>query len=175
MSVGNWAKAVLVVLLALLVQQALLDHLRIAGTHPDVIFLLAVAAGYVAGAGRGTVVGFGAGVVTDLFLPTTFGMSALVGAVLAYGIAVTTSSLVRSSIALQVVTGAAGTAAGLCLYATLGAVLGYPAMLNHDLVPALAVSTPVAAVLSVPTMRLVAWAITTESAARKAGIGTRSR
>ena len=175
MSVGNWARAALVVLLALLVQQALLDHLRIAGTHPDVILLVAVAAGYVGGAGRGSIVGFGAGVAADLLLPTTFGMTALVGAVLAYGIAVTTSSLVRSSVALQVVTGAAGTAAGLCLYATLGAVLGYPAMLNHDLVPALAVSTPVASVLSVPTMRLVAWAITTESAARKAGIGTRSR
>jgi len=175
MSVGNWARAALVVLLALLVQQALLDHLRIAGTHPDVILLVAVAAGYVGGAGRGSIVGFGAGVAADLLLPTTFGMTALVGAVLAYGIAVTTSSLVRSSVALQVVTGAAGTAAGLCLYATLGAVLGYPAMLNHDLVPALAVSTPVAAVLSVPTMRLVAWAITTESAARRAGIGTRPR
>lgn len=175
MTVGNWARAAVVVLVALLVQQALLDHLRIAGTHPDVMLLVAVAAGYVGGAGRGAVVGFLTGVAADLFLPTPFGMSALVGAVLAYGIAVATSSLVRSSTALQVVTGAGGTAAGLCLYATLGAVLGYPAMLNHNLVPALAVSTPVAAVLSVPTMRLVAWAITSESAARRAGIGTRSR
>jgi cell shape-determining protein MreD len=121
------------------------------------------------------VVGFGAGVVADLFLPTTFGMTALVGAVLAYCIGSATSSLVRSSVALQIVTGAGGTAAGLCLYATLGAVLGYPGMLNHDLVPALAVSTPVAAVLAVPAMRLMAWAITSDSAARRAGIGARSR
>jgi rod shape-determining protein MreD len=171
---GNWVRAAAVVLVALLVQQALLDHLRIAGTHPDVMLLVAVAAGYVGGPGRGVVVGFGAGVVADLFLPTTFGMSALVGALLAYGIAVATSSLVRSSIGLQVVTGAAGTALGLCMYATLGAVLGYPEMITHDLVPALAVSTPVAAVLSVPAMRLLAWAITSDAAARRAGIRTRS-
>jgi rod shape-determining protein MreD len=164
-----------VVLIALLVQHAVLDHWQIAGTHPDVMLLVAVAAGYVGGSGRGAVVGFGAGVVADLFLPTTFGMTALVGAVLAYCIGSATSSLVRSSVALQIVTGAGGTAAGLCLYATLGAVLGYPGMLNHDLVPALAVSTPVAAVLAVPAMRLMAWAITSDSAARRAGIGARSR
>jgi rod shape-determining protein MreD len=172
---GNWARAAVVVILALLVQHAVLDHLRIAGTHPDVMFLVAVAAGYVGGPGRGAVVGFGVGVAADLLVPTTFGMSALVGALLAYGIALATSSLVRSSIALQVVTGAVGTAAGLCLYATLGAVLGYPGMLTHDLVPALAVSTPVAAVFAVPAMRLVGWAIASESAARLAGIRTRSR
>ena len=175
MSTGNWLRTGVVVLLALLVQQAVLDHMRIAGTHPDVMLLVAVAAGYVGGSGRGAVVGFAAGVVADLFLPTTFGMSALVGAVLAYCVGVATSSLVRSSVALQIVTGAAGTAAGLCMYATLGAVLGYPGMLKHDLVPALAVSTPVAALLAVPAMRLVAWAITSDSVARKAGIGARSR
>jgi len=171
---GNWARTVLVIMLALLVQQALLDRVRIAGVHPDVMFLVAVAAGYVGGPGRGAVVGFSAGVVADLFLPTTFGMSALVGAVLAYGIGVVTRSLVRSSLALQVVTGAGGTAVGLCLYATLGAVLGYPEMLSHDLVPALAVSTPFAAVLALPAMRLVAWAIASTEAARKTGIGARS-
>ena len=135
-------------------QQTFLVHLRVGGTHPDEMFLVAVAAGYVAGPGRGAVVGFSLGLAADLFLPTTFGMSALVGAVLAYGVGVATSSLVRSSLALQVVTGAVGTAAGLCLYATLGAVLGYPLMLKLDLVPALALSTPVAALLAVPAMRL---------------------
>jgi rod shape-determining protein MreD len=172
---GNWVRAGVVVLLALLVQQALLDHIRIAGTHPDVILLVAVAAGYVGGSGRGALVGFGVGVAADLFLPTTFGMSALVGALIAYCVGIATSSLVRSSGALQVVTGAAGTAAALCMYATLGAVLGYPEMLKHDLVPALVVSTPVAAILAIPAMRLVAWAITSESVARRAGIGARSR
>ena len=118
--------------------------------------------------------GFGAGIVADLFLPTTFGMSALVGAVLAYCVAVSTSSLVRSSLALQVVTGAAGTAAGLCLFATLGALLGFPEMLKLDLVPALALSSPVAAVLAVPAIRLTGWAVAPRSTSVRPNVQSRS-
>jgi hypothetical protein len=133
------------------------------------MFLLPVAAGYVGGPGRGTVVGFGSGLVADLFVPTTFGLSALVGAVVAYGVGVATSSLVKSSAALQVVTGAAGTAAGLCIYATLGAVLGYPTMLKLELLPALVIGTPAAAVLAVPTMWLMRWAFVSRSSTERAG------
>jgi rod shape-determining protein MreD len=169
LTAGNWLRTGAGVLLALLVQQSLLVHVTVAGAHPEIMFLLPVAAGYVGGPGRGTVVGFGSGVVADLFVPTTFGMSALIGAVVAYSVGVATSSLVRSSLALQVVTGAIGTAAGLCLYATLGAVLGFPTMLKLELVPALVIGTPVAAILAVPTMRLMRWAFVSRSTTERAG------
>lgn len=174
MSVGNWLRAGLLVFVALIVQQTLLVHITVGSSHPEDMFLVAVAAGYVAGPGRGAVIGFGAGIVADLFVPTTFGMSALVGAVLAYSVGTVTSSLVRTSLALQIVTGAAGTAAGLCLYATLGAVLGYPSMLNLDLVPALALSTPAAALLAVPAIRIAHWAVVARSASARPKIGSRS-
>jgi rod shape-determining protein MreD len=173
-SFASCVRIALVVLLTLVVQQALLVHLRVAGAHPDVVFLLAVAAGYVAGPALGPVIGFCSGLASDLLLPTPFGMSALVGAVLAYCVAVVTSSLVRSSLALQFVTGAGGTAAGLCLYAALGAVLGYPKMLELELVPALVVSTPVAAVLAVPAIGLLRWALTDRTAGERAGLRSRS-
>jgi rod shape-determining protein MreD len=163
-----------VVLIALVVQQTILIHIRAGATHPDDMFLVAVAAGYVSGPGRGAVVGFSAGIVADLFLPTTFGMSALVGAVLAYCVGVSASSLVRSSLALQMVSGAAGTAAGLCLFATLGALLGFPEMLKLDLVPALALSTPVAAVLAVPAIRIMGWALTPDSTTVRPNVQSRS-
>jgi hypothetical protein len=133
------------------------------------MFLVPVAAGYVGGGSKGTVIGFGSGVIADLFVPTTFGMSALVGAVLAYCVAVATSGLVRSSVPLQVVAGAGGTAAGLCLYATLGAVLGYPKMVTIQLVPALVIGTPTAAILAVPAMRLMRWALGARTAAEREG------
>jgi rod shape-determining protein MreD len=174
LTIGNWIRTGFVVIVGLTVQQTLLDHITSGTIHPDDMFVLAVAAGYVAGPGRGAVIGFGAGVVTDLFLPTTFGMSALVGAVLAYCVGVATSSLVRSSVALQVVTGAAGTAAGLCMYATLGAVLGYPSMLKLDLLPALVLSIPAAALLAVPAIRLMHWAVTPRSTATRANVGSRT-
>jgi len=173
-SAGNWIRTGVVVLVALTVQQTVLVHLTVGRIHPEDMFLVAVAAGYVAGPGRGAVIGFSAGRVADLFVPTTFGMSALVGAVLAYCVGVATSGLVRTSVALQVVAGAAGTAAGLCLYATLGAVLGYPSMLKLDLAPALALSTPVAALLAVPAVRLTRWAVVSRTATSRPNVGSRS-
>jgi rod shape-determining protein MreD len=158
-TVWNWVRAAVVVLIAVVVQESLMLDVQFRGAHPDVLILVAVAAGYVCGPGRGPVIGFAAGVAADLFLPTTFGMSALVFAVLAYCVAIAAFSFVRTSLALQIVAGAAGTAAGLCLYATLGALLGYPKMIQLELIPALAVATPVAAILAVPAVRLMQWAM----------------
>ena len=174
MSAGNWVRTGVMLLVALTVQQTVLVHIMVGRVHPEAMFLVAVAAGYTAGPGRGAVIGFSSGIVADLFVPTTFGMSALVGAVLAYCVGVATSGLVKSSVALQVVTGAAGTAAGLCLYATLGAVLGFPSMLNLDLVPALALSVPVAALLAVPAIRLARWAVVARAATARPSAGSRS-
>ena len=88
MSAGNWVRTAVMVLVALTVQQTVLVHLMVGRVHPEVMFLVAVAAGYAAGPGRGAVIGFSSGIVADLFVPTTFGMSALVGAVLAYCVGV---------------------------------------------------------------------------------------
>jgi rod shape-determining protein MreD len=159
LTVWNWLRAGVVVVLALVVQESLLIHIQFDGAHPDVMMLVAVAAGFVAGAGRGPVIGFGAGIAADLFVTTPFGMTGLVGAVLAYCVAVASFSLVRTSPTLQVVAGAAGTAAGLCLYATLGGLLGYPKMLQLQLVPALVVAIPAAAILAIPVIRLMQWAM----------------
>jgi rod shape-determining protein MreD len=161
----TWVRAGVVIALAVVVQESLLVDIHFDGAHPDVLILVAVAGGYVAGPGRGPVIGFVAGVAADLFVPTTFGMSSLVYAVLAYCVAVAAFSLVRTSVALQVVAGGLGTAAGLCLYATLGALLGFPKMLQLQLVPAIAVATPAAVILAVPVIRLMQWAMTPRSAA----------
>jgi rod shape-determining protein MreD len=158
-TIWNWVRAFFVVGIALVVQESIMVDIHIDGAHPDVMFLIAVAAGYVAGAGRGPVIAFVAGIGADLFAPTTFGMSALVFALLAYCVAVATFSFVRSSAALQVLTGAVGTAAGLSLYAMLGALLGFPKMIQLQLVPAIAVAVPAAAILAVPAIRSMQWAM----------------
>jgi rod shape-determining protein MreD len=163
MTAGNWFRVGVVIFVALLVQQSLLVDITVAREHPDIMFLIPVAAGYVGGPGRGTVIGFFSGLAADLLLPTTFGMSALIGALVAYAVGVLTLSLVRSSPALQVVTGAAGTAAGMCAYAVLGAVLGSPNMIKVNLVPALVVATPAAAILAIPALYFMRWAVKTRS------------
>ncbi len=155
----------------LVVQNTLLDLVRVDGAHPDVMLLLPVAAGYAAGPDRGAVFGFITGLVADLFLPTPFGLSALVGCLLGFGTGVATRGLVRTSWWLPPLVAAAATTAGMGAYAILGAVLGEPGMLKIYLVPALVVGTPSAALLAVPVLRVVAWAVPEPGPGRNAAAG----
>jgi rod shape-determining protein MreD len=159
MTTSDLARCTIVLVVVLAVQNTLLEPIRVAGAHPDAMLLLPVAAGYVSGPDRGAGVGFAAGLLADLFLPTTFGLSALVGCLLGYGTGLATRGLVRSSWWLPLIVSAGATAVGLSVYAILGAVLGEPGILRTDLVPALVVATPAAVVLATPVVRLMAWAM----------------
>lgn len=159
MTTADVARYSIVVFVVLVVQHTLLDSVRVSGAHPDAMLLLVVAAGYVGGPERGATIGFFTGLVADLLLPTTFGLSALVGALLAFATGVATAGLVRTSRSMAVITFTAATVAGLVTYAILGAVLGHPGMLTADLAPALVMATPSAAVLALPVLALVRWAV----------------
>lgn len=159
MTASDVARASMVIVGALVLQHAVLDLMSIDGAHPDVMLLLPAAAGYAAGPERGAVFGFFAGLAADLLLPTTFGLSALVGCLLGYATGVATASLVRSSRWLPPVVFAATTAAGLAGYAVLGTMLGQNDPIGIYLPPALAVATPAAVLLALPVLRAVAWAV----------------
>jgi rod shape-determining protein MreD len=159
MTTADVAKCSIVLFVAVAFQQVVLDPISVVGAHPEVMVLLCVAAGYVAGPERGAVFGFTAGLVADLFLPTTFGLSALIWCVLAYGVGVGTSGLVRSAWWLLLLVAAGATAIGIALYAMLEAVLGEPGVLTAYLPQALVVGVAGALVLAVPTFKLVAWAL----------------
>jgi len=148
-----------VIFVVLVVQHTLLDAVRIDGAHPEVMFLLAAAAGYVGGAERGATVGFFVGLVADLFVSTPFGLSALVGCLVAFATGTATSGLVRSARWMAVVSLTAGTVAALVGYAVLAALLGQTGALSVYLARALVVATPAAAILAVPVHALVRWAV----------------
>jgi len=175
MTSADLARTTIVLFVVLAIQNTLLDGVRVAGAHPDAMLLLPMAAGYTAGPDRGAVFGFAAGLLADLFLPTTFGLSALVGCLLGYGTGLATRGLVRSSWWLPLIVAAGATAVGVSAYAILGAVLGEPGALTADLVPALAVATPAAVVLATPVVRFVAWAMPPAATGRGAGVGAGSR
>ena len=172
MTASDLARCTIVLCVVLAVQNTLLDAIRVGGAHPDAMLLLAVAAGYVAGPDRGAGFGFAAGLLADLFLPTTFGLSALVGCLLGYGTGLATRGLVRASWWLPPIVAAGATAVGLCLFAILGAVLGEQGALRTALVPALVVATPAAVVLATPVVRMVGWALPPVSSGRGAHAGT---
>ncbi len=149
----------LVVVLFLTVQQTLVLELRIGGVHPDIMLLLPIAAGIVGGPVRGASMGFVAGLVSDLFLPTPFGLSALVGCLLGFGIGVATLALDRTASWLPPVAALAGSALYEVVYPVLGSVLGQPQMLHVGLARIVVLVSVTNAVLALPAMRLVSWAL----------------
>jgi len=156
---ASLARCSFVVFICLLVQHTILDTIRIAGAHPDLMILLPIAGGYVAGPERGAAFGFATGLIADLLLPTTFGLSALVGCLLGYGVGTLTASMSERSSVLTLFVFSAATASGLTAYAILGAVLGEPLLVSAYLPAALVVCVPTAFLLAAPVTRVVAWAL----------------
>jgi rod shape-determining protein MreD len=161
----------LVVLGFVTVQQTLMLDIRVGGVHPDVMVLLPIVAGIVGGPARGASMGFGAGLVADLFLPTPFGLSALVGTMIGFAVGVTTLALDRSAIWLPPVAALGASALYELIYPVLGSVLGQPQMLHVDLLRIVVVVSVTNAVLAIPALRLVTWAL---PAASTEGIPTSS-
>jgi rod shape-determining protein MreD len=150
---------VLVVLLSLIVQNTLMLDLRIGGVHPNIMILLPIVAGIAGGPARGATMGFGAGLTADLLLPTPFGLSALVGTLIGFGVGVLTLAVDRSAVWLAPLVAACASAVYEGLYAVLGSVLGQPQMLHVDLVRIIVVVAVTNAVLAIPAFRLVTWAL----------------
>jgi rod shape-determining protein MreD len=149
----------LVLALFVTVQQTLILDLRVGGVHPDIMVLLPIVAGIVGGPARGATMGFVAGLVSDLFLPTPFGLSALVGCLVGFGVGAATVALDRTAFWLPPVAALAGSAVYELAYAVLGSVLGQPQMLHVDLLRIVVLVAVTNAVLAIPALRLVAWAL----------------
>ncbi len=147
-------RIVVLIGMTLLVQTTVVLDIRIAGMAPDVMVLLPIAAGLVAEPPEAAVIGFASGLAADLLLPAPFGLSALVGALIAAGVSLTAASLPREIPGLSVLAALVGSAVSVMLYAVLGALLGESQFLHADLavmVPLVAVTN---AVLAVPAVRL---------------------
>ncbi|HUZ19560.1 MAG TPA: rod shape-determining protein MreD [Acidimicrobiales bacterium] len=133
MSGLGWARLAIVVVVGVVAQVSVLDQLVVLGAHPDLMVLLAAAAGLAGGPQSGAMVGFTVGLVADLFVDTPFGLSSLTFVIVGYAVGLLRSipagrELGSAQVAACVVTGAAGT----LLYAVLGALAGQSGMLGHD-------------------------------------------
>lgn len=159
MSPAVVARTALVLLLFLLVQSTVMTDITIAGVHPDVILLLPVAAAVVAGSAEGAVVGFAGGLMIDLFLPTPFGLTALIGCLLGVGVGMALRRADRSIWWLGPVAALAGSAAAVLVYAALGAVLGQGQFLRVDLLAVVLVVSLTNALLASPAVRVMRWSL----------------
>lgn len=143
----------------LTLQVTLLSRFSYEGARPDVMVLLAVLAGYLAGPDRGAIVGFASGLAFDVVLSTPFGLSALTYTIVGYAVGAVTGGMVRSSRFAPSLVGAAGSAAATLLYAVIGAVLGQPTLEGPSLTAIVVVVAAVNAVIAPLAARALSWAI----------------
>ena len=155
----RWARAGLVVLVALVLHTAVLPQLRVADVRPDLMLLLAVLGGLAAGPQVGAVFGFACGLSVDLLLQTPLGLSALTFSLVGYGVGAFQGVLLRSAFWLTPAVAAAASALGVLAFAIVGAVLGQGHLVSASTLTVMGLVALLNALLAPPTARAVAWAL----------------
>ena len=178
MSLRSWARLALVVLSAAAVQVSVLDGIVVHGAHPDVMLLVAIGAGLAGGAQEGAVAAFVVGLVADLFVDTPYGASALTFVLVAFAVGFAARGPADGpSLGMRFATAVLASAAGTMLFAGVGYVLAEPLALRGNLPAVVAVVTAGNALMAVPVLGAVRWAVRpgTESRAESPVAGARAR
>jgi len=158
---GRNSRVLLVILAAVIVQDPIIDRMQVARAHPDLLLLLPVVAGLVAGPGEGAWVGFLAGVAADLSLPTAFGLSALVFTLTGFAVGSIVQALIEGPWWVVPLTGAVGTAIGELLYVGVAAVTDQPQVMRDPQAIAyvVGVASVANALLAMPVALALRWAV----------------
>jgi rod shape-determining protein MreD len=153
-------RLVLVLVVVVILQETVAAGITIDGVHPDFVLLLCAVTGMVGGAEQGAVIGFVGGLAADLFLATPLGLSALSYAIIGYAVGTVQEGIIHPAWWLAPVTAAVASAGGVALYALAGAVVGQSDMLHYGLARIVVVVAVINAVLALPMLPAVRWALT---------------
>ena len=123
-----------------------------------------ICAGYVGGPDEGAVVGFAAGLLSDLFLQNTpFGLSALAGCLAGFAAGWARTNFLRLRLWLAPAIAAAGTALGVVLFVVIGYLVGPGAAgcarAEDGLVEVVVIEATYAALFALPAAGLMYWAL----------------
>lgn len=151
-------RVALVLALTLVLHITLLSRLRIDDVRPDALLLVGAMAGLVAGAERGAIVGFAAGLLADLFLQTPFGLSALAYSLVGFGVGSIQSGILRAAWWIPMVTALGASAGGVVLYGILGAMVGQSEFVGPRLGVIAVLVGVMNAALAPAAVRLLGWA-----------------
>lgn len=149
----------LLLLVTVTVHTTVMPQLRIYGVMPDLLILVAVAAGMVGGPVRGAAMGFAVGLVADMFLTTPMGLSALVFSLVGYAVGMAAEGLLDAAAWFTPVIGGVASAGGVGLFAIVGATLGEGELIDGRLLAIMAVVGITNAILAPVMSRLVRWAM----------------
>lgn len=160
------SRLLLVLVVAMGLQLAVASRIDLAGVHPDVMILMAVAGGVAAGPARGATFGFFAGLLNDLFLQSPFGLSALAFCLVGYAVGTVQGGVLRASWWVPALTAVVASAGGEVLFALIGAIVGQGQMLTDRLGPIAGVVGGVNGLLALVAVPVVRWAIHPEPTRR---------
>ncbi len=154
---GAYARSALFLVTALVLHLSLFSDLRVYGVVPEVPLAVAVTAGLAGGPVRGAAAGFAIGLGIDLYLPTLFGLSALIYTVWGYSVGLLEERIFRSAWWINVLVTAAATAGGLLVYAVFGELLGEVNLYTDRLYTVMGVAAAYNLVLALPLIGLWRW------------------
>ena len=89
-------KSTIVLIATLVFQVELFSDLRVFGVMPELLLGAAIAGGWAAGPERGAVIGFSAGMLYDLYLPTPLALSALTYLLIGYAVGLLSADVAES-------------------------------------------------------------------------------
>jgi rod shape-determining protein MreD len=152
-------RIVLVLLLLLELQLHVLDGIRIVGRHPLILLLIPIGAALEGDGSRAAVAGFVAGLALDLFLETPLGLSALVFAIVGYGVASFERGVIRADAWLQPAVAGAASGLGVVGLGAAAALFGQPQYFRVSLLASVAVVAVTNTIIATPVVWLVRWAL----------------
>jgi rod shape-determining protein MreD len=152
----------LVALATVLLQTAALSQLALFGATPDIVPLVVASTGLLCGSMTGAIMGFSVGLLVDVALLQTLGVSSLVCLVVGY-YAGRIREIARDADAtpLPLLVGAAGTLAALTLFSLLQFLLGVEAPVSWKLVQQILSTVLINALLALPVHAAVRRALGT--------------
>ncbi len=154
-----WVRVPVVIVLGLAVQTTLFADLQPFDALADIMLLLALAAGVVAGPRDGALCGFVAGLAYDCLLRTPFGLSALTYALAGYGAGYLQAMVSTARWWVGSLIMGAASAVSIAGYAVIGTVFGLKDAVNMHLVTVMAVVGVVNVVFAMPALWVMRWAL----------------
>lgn len=149
-------RLILVLVLFLTVQTTWLAEIAPFGVPGDLMLLLAIAMGMVAGPIRGATAGFVAGLALDLFVLTPLGLTAFTYMVVGYVVGTVLQGVLRNAVWIPPVAAFLASIAGVSLYVVVGRLLGQQFRLPN-LPTVMLVTATMNTVLIMPTLYLARW------------------